>query len=227
MVFLLPVFQANRTMRDPSPEKVIQLCRKLHQQGFLAAGDGNVSYRDGDRIVITPAGVSKASLHPSTMATMDLGGEVISGLPSSEKLMHLTVYKHCPQAVAVVHAHPPHAIALSIARPDWAWLPEGAMSELVLAVGAVPVVPYARPSTTGMGDNLVPFLPGCRALILSRHGVLCWGQSLEEASQGVERLEHTAKILCLALQMGSITELPESEVEALRDMRITLGESIR
>lgn len=206
--------------------RVVEICRELHRQGFLAAADGNVSFRDGERIHITPSGVAKASIHGGDLAEIDLAGNVVSGRPSSERLMHLTVYRHCEKAAAVVHAHPPHAIAVSVARPDWQWLPGGALSELILAVGAVPIVPYARPSTPQLGENLIPFLPQCRAMILSRHGVICWGESLEEAFHGVERIEHAAKVLCLALQMGGITELPREEIEALRDMRKKLGDKI-
>src|SRR3712207_7111458 len=36
-----------------------------------------------------------------------------AGNPSSERLMHLAVYDRCPKARAVVHAHPPTAIAWS------------------------------------------------------------------------------------------------------------------
>jgi L-fuculose-phosphate aldolase len=55
--------------------------------------------------------------------------------------MHLTVYQNCPEARAVVHAHPPHAIAWSIARPDLQYLPADSISELILAVGDIPFVP--------------------------------------------------------------------------------------
>ena len=214
-------------MKDPSPEKLVDVCARLHRQGFLAAADGNVSYRDGEQVLMTPSGVAKAALGASDLARLTLSGAVLAGSPSSEKLMHLAVYRHCDRAAAVVHAHPPHAIALSIARPAMAWLPDGALSELVLSVGAVPVVPYARPSTAEMGERLTPFLPERRALILARHGVLCWGESLEEAYQGVERLEHACKVLCLTIQMGGYSELSDDEVAALRLMRRELGERIR
>ncbi len=212
---------------DPEQtDLLIDICRSLHRQGFLAAADGNLSYRYGERIHITPSGVAKSAIKPADMAEIDLQGAVLRGKPSSEKLMHLAIYQHCPQARAVVHAHPPHPIALSVAKPELRWLPEGALSELILAVGAVPIVPYARPSTVQLGDNLLPYLPHHRALILSRHGVICWGETLAEAYHGVERLEHAAKVLCLALQMGGISELPDDEIAALKAMREKIGQRI-
>ena len=216
-----------QTDNDPRAAQVVALCRDLHDRGYLAAADGNVSYRAGDRLFITPSGVAKAAMAPEDIAEMAFDGAVIAGKPSSERFLHLAIYRHCPGAKAVIHAHPPRAIALTIARPDLRWLPEGAMSELILAAGRVPVVPYARPGTPALADSVVPFLPEHRALILSRHGVICWGEDLEEALYGVERLEHAATILCLALQMGGITELPDEEVQALRELRQQLGDRIR
>jgi L-fuculose-phosphate aldolase len=63
-------------------------------------------------------------------------------------------------------------------------------------------------------------------MILARHGALAWGESLEEAYNGLERLEHSAQILATALQLGGLTRLPEFEVSALRELRRQLGERI-
>ena len=218
----------NEQLNQENSQKqaIVETCQKLHEKGYLAAADGNVSIRLDDRILITPSGVAKTSIGSDDMAELNVEGTVTAGRPSSERLMHLTVYRHCPAARAVVHAHPPHAIAWSIARPDLQWLPAGALSELILAVGAVPVVPYARPTTPQLGDNLIPYLPAHRALIMSRHGVICWGESLEEAYHGVERLEHAAQVLALAQQMGGVSQLPDDEIDALRQMRRQLGEKI-
>jgi L-fuculose-phosphate aldolase len=137
--------------------------------------------------------------------------------------MHLEVYKQCPEAVAVVHAHPPTAIAWSVAFPDLKELPANCLSEVILATGSIPFVPYARPGQLEMGTHLIPFLPQHRALILARHGALTWGQSLDEAWMGMERIEHSAQILAEAQKLGGLSELPESEVFALKEMRQKLG----
>lgn len=137
--------------------------------------------------------------------------------------MHLEVYKRCPEARAVVHAHPPTAIAWSVARPELRELPANCLSEVILAAGSIPFVPYARPGTKGMGDVLQPFLPERRVMILSRHGALSWGEDLEEAYNGMERLEHSAQILKNAADLGVLTELPAEEVAVLKEMRKKMG----
>lgn len=208
-------------------EKIQAVCKRLWDRNMLASADGNVSVRlDDDCILITPSGVSKAFMSPSEICIITLDGKVIKGKPSSERSMHLQVYRRCPQAKAVVHAHPPHAIAWSIAKPELTELPAECMSELILAAGRIPFAPYARPGTEAMGEVLNEFLPQSRLMILSRHGGLAWGESLEEAANGMERLEHSAEILFLAEKLGGLSSLPQEEVQALRDMRLKLGEKL-
>lgn len=205
-------------------EEILQVCQWLHAKNFLAAADGNVSYRiSDDEILITPRGKLKSKIQTDEIAVINLKGEVLSGEPSSERLMHLEVFRRCPQARAVVHAHPPCSIAWSVARPELNELPAQNLSELILAVGSVPIVPYAQPSTKEMGTNLHPFLPDSRAMILARHGVLCWGEDLLEAYAGVERLEHAAQVLLYAEQLGGASEMPQDEVEKLRAQRKEIG----
>ncbi len=198
--------------------------RRLHDRNLLAAADGNVSaLLDDGRIAITPSGVAKARLQPGDLAYLSRDGRIVAGRPSTERLMHLAVYRLCPEARAVVHAHPPTAIAWSLARPDLACLPSEALPEVILAAGTIPFVPYARPGTAAMGEVLAPFLPAHRLLVLSRHGALAWGETLEEAYNGIERLEHACQILKAAQELGGAKPLPEAEVEALRQARAQGG----
>lgn len=207
--------------------KIISICQKLHERNLLAAADGNISLRLPDNtIMITPSGKSKVDLKPEEMAVVDLEGNTLSGNPSSEKSMHLKVYNERPEAQAVVHAHPPTAIAWTVGQPELKFLPAECLSELILAVGALPIVPYARPGTENMGDVLVPYLSDYRALILARHGALSWGESIEEAHRGMERIEHVSEILYKAKLLGGLSTLPSDEVEHLREMRKKLGPTI-
>lgn len=207
--------------------EIISACQRIYQRNMLAAADGNVSARlDSERILITPSGKAKAFIKPEDMAIINLEGEVLHGNPSGERIMHLEVYKRCPQAQAVVHAHPPHAIAWSVAHPELKELPAKCLSEVILACGSIPFVQYARPTTKQMAERLEEFLPKHRALILSRHGALAWGETLDEATNGMERIEHSSQILWIAKQLGTLTELPKEEVDVLYQMREKLGERL-
>ena len=208
-------------------EEIITIAQRLHQKNMLAAADGNIScHVNENTVLITPSGIAKAFMKPETMALITLDNQIQQGKASSEKLMHLEVYRHCPKAKAVVHAHPPTAIAWSIAKPDLKFLPSHALSEVILSCGDIPFVPYARPGTQAMGDNLKHFLPQYRAMILSRHGALAWGESLEEAWKGMERVEHSSEILWKAHTLGGLTYLPDEEISALRTMRQRIGDQL-
>ena len=205
----------------------IAACRSLHNQGLLAAADGNVSVRlENGRIAITPRGVPKASLRVEDFAMLELDGTILQGDPSSERLMHLAVYRNAPEAMAVVHAHPVTAIAWSLAHPEAKELPSDSLPEVILAAGRIPLVPMAMPGTESMGGNLTPFLPAHRLMILARQGGLAWGGSIREAAGGIERLEQVAKILLAAEAFGGAKPLAESEIASLRALRAKLGPEI-
>ncbi len=207
--------------------QILEICKRLYGQGWLAACDGNVSLRMSDeKILVTPSARPKAYISADEIAVVNLAGDIISGKPSSEVKMHLAVYRNAEKAKAVVHSHPPVSTAWTIANPEMDELPCNSCSELILALGKVPFVPYARPGTKTMGDNLVPFLPKRRVLVLRNHGALTWGEDIEEAYFGTERLEHAAKLLMYAKNIGGIPELPAKEIAELEALRETLGERI-
>lgn len=191
---------------------------------MLSAADGNLSFRvSDDKILITPTSRPKAFIDDSEIAVITLDNQILHGSPSSERLMHLEVYKKSPLAKCVVHAHPPTAIAWSIAHPNLKQLPSESLSEVILAAGRIPFIPYSRPGTLEMGTVIHPYLPEHRVVILSRHGALSWGESIEEAYMGMERIEHSAVILKTAMDLGGIESLYANEVNELYKLREKIG----
>lgn len=204
-------------------DRIIQVCQRLYQRNMLAAADGNVSLKVDAGILITPSGQSKAFIGPQDICLITQENEILYGQPSSERLMHLAVYNQVEEARAVVHAHPPTAIAWSVAFPKDKFLPNNCLSEIILATGQIPIIEYARPGTSAMGEVLSGFVQDHKVMILSRHGGLCWGDSLQEAAMGMERLEHCAEILYRAKNLGTLTYLDPEEVEALKQLRKQIG----
>jgi len=140
--------------------------------------------------------------------------------------MHLAIYRAVPEAKAIVHAHPPTAIAWSLAQPDLKELPSEGLPEVILAAGRIPIVPMAMPGTEAMGTNLLPYLPEHRLMILARHGGLCWGEHMNEAAGGMERLEQVAVILWKAETLGGAKPLSGFELEELQALRSRIGPRI-
>ncbi len=205
--------------------QIIEICKRLHTRNMLSAADGNISYRvSPTEILITPSGIAKAFMKLSDMAVVTIDNQIIHGNPSTERLMHLEVFNTCSKAKAVVHAHPVTAIAWSIAKPNLEKLPSDCLSEVILATGDIPFADYARPGTQAMGDVLKKFLPQHRALILRRHGAITWGESLDEAYRGMERIENSAQILMAAEQLGGLNPLPDEEIKYLYELRKKIGD---
>jgi L-fuculose-phosphate aldolase len=206
-------------------EEIIKTATMLHHKNMLAACDGNISYRNDDNtILITPSGKPKFLLVEDDIAVVDIDGNVVKGKPSSEMLMHLEVYKMRADVRAVIHAHPPTAVAYSIAHPDAQEIPGKSFSELILAVGKLPIVPFQMPGSLEMGTALHPFIKNHKVMVLARHGALSFGEDLIEAYNGMERLEHSCEILLKAQSFGAVTELDEQTIDELHAMRKKIGD---
>jgi L-fuculose-phosphate aldolase len=200
--------------------QLVETARRVAEQGLARSSDGNLSIRlRDDKILITPSGAYKAALKPEAIILVDLAGNVIrpqsDKKPSTELSMHLAVYRHRADVEAVIHAHPPYATALTIAGLPF---PGELVPEAVVALGEVPVVPYATPGSPQLGEQLIPFLPHHDTLLLDHHGSLCLGKTLEDALLKLERLEAVAQLYYLASGMGKIVPIPPEELDRLREI---------
>src|SRR5215510_3380738 len=100
-------------------EQICEIGRRLYNKGFAAANDGNITVRLNDKeILCTPTMISKGFMKPDDVCKVDYEGKQLAGKRkrSSEILLHLSVYKHRPDVMAVVHCHPPHATAFAVAH---------------------------------------------------------------------------------------------------------------
>ncbi len=194
---------------------------KLYEQGLIAATEGNFSVRlDENRILATPSGLCKGDMQEDDLVIIDSQGNHLHGerRVSSEILMHLEVYRHRPDAQAVVHAHPPICIALMLAGKG---LDQPVLAENVILMGKVPIAPYARPSTPEVPASIRALIQLTDFLLLDRHGSLTIGASLQEAFYKLEMMEHTAQSYLAALQIGQVQALPAAEIKALNELRVS------
>lgn len=194
---------------------IVRVCGWMYQKGFIASSEGNVSVRlESELILITPKGVHKGFLHPEHLVVADLEGRIINGTvqPSSEISLHLAVYRERLDVQAVIHAHPTTAVACTLAGLS---LADGALPEVITALGAIPTAPYVTPGTPEVGTAVRPLIRHFDAVMLARHGSVTVGLDPQDAYSKLEMLEHAAQILFLARLLGPITPLPQEEVVRL------------
>ena len=204
-------------------KEIVEVCRHIYEKGFVAANDGNVSVllEDG-RVLITPTGVSKGFINPEDLAVVNLEGEVLSEehRPSSELPMHLYIYKNRPDVRAVVHAHPLYSTGFAVAGIP---LDKNVLAEVVLTLGAVPLVEYGTPSTDELPTAMGEYIRRADAFLLANHGVVTIGRNLLETFWKLERVEHFAQISFIARLLGGERLLSREEVEKLTQLRRKLG----
>ena len=168
---------------------------------MISAGEGNLSAQlDDGSLLITPSGRRKDELAPDDLLIAPMvapAGEAFaagSPRPSSDLAIHRAAYAARADIRAVVHAHLPASMGLTLAGevPDPQALPETAHF--------IPRLPYLPFRTMGsaalaadvaaaLSDGPEP-LPG--AVLLERHGAVAVGTSLDQA---VDRLE-LVEVLC-------------------------------
>ena len=201
---------------EPSGRGIVQVCRRLYERGLVAGPDGNVSVRlDEESILVTPSGLSKVDVTLDDLVIVNLDGKVLDGRrsPSSELAMHLRIYRRRDDVRAVVHAHPPTATGFAVAGESFM---APVLPEVILQMGAVPLVPYAIPGTEELPDAMEPFLAAHNAFLLANHGATTVGQTLVAAHQRMESLEHAARILLAARTVGRVNELTTADANRLR-----------
>ena len=100
-------------------EAVIETCLKMNEEGINQGTSGNVSVRTPEGFLITASGIPYHKMKPEHVVEMDLdGGYVGEYLPSTEWRMHMDIFKHRPEANAIVHTHSIYATALACLRKD-------------------------------------------------------------------------------------------------------------
>lgn len=207
--------QTERKYRD----EIVRYGRMLHEHGFVAAMDGNLSVRlRDDHILVTPTCVSKGAMKAGDMVIVDSEGNRVSGRRNvtSEIGMHLLIYGMRPDVRAIVHAHPPTATGFAAAGIP---LTEPLVCEVVMGLGCIPLARYGTPGTSELAQTLEPYVPDYDAILMSNHGVVTYGDTLEHAYMKMETVEHFAQISLVTHLLGRQQPLKDEALDKLLEAR--------
>lgn len=203
-------------------QAIVEYGRRMYERGLVAATDGNLSARlPGDRFLVTPSGSCLGELTTDGLVTVAAQGRPIgSGRPTSELAVHLAVYAARPDVHAVVHAHPPYANAFSFAGRE---LDPCVIPEVVIGLGRIPTTPYATPASPEGAGVVRELIGRFDALLLARHGSVTVGPDVRDAYLKLEKVEHAAKVLFLARQLGAVHALSPDELTRLAGVATHYG----
>ena len=192
--------------------------RSLYDRGYAHGSTGNISVRVDDAILVTPTGSSLGRLDPARLAKVAPDGTLLGGdPPSKEAFLHLAMYAARPTARAIVHLHCTCAVAVSCLVHDD---PSNVFPPLtayhVMRIGALPLIPYFRPGDLALAKAVGALATTHRAVLLANHGPVVSGRSLDEAIDGAEELEQTARlaIMLAGREVQALTAAQVADVEA-------------
>ena len=194
---------------------IIEAGRRLGAKGLVVAAEGNISIRiAADRILVTSAGRRKDSLTADDLVSVWLDPEhdevaTEAPRPTSDIAIHRAIYLARPDVSAVIHAHIPVAMALTLAglAPDPRSLPETA-----LLLPRLPIVPFATPGSTELAERVADTL--CQpsdgtadsivnAVLLERHGAIAVGPDLITAGDRIELVDVLCRVHRDAILLGA------------------------
>jgi len=168
--------------------------RDLFTRGLVSSSSGNLSIRLGDRIVITRRGSNLGCLEENDLIETGLSkNDRHTPLASVELPVHRTIYQETP-ALAIVHAHSPHAVALSLTETEI--IPSD--TDGLSIANRLPVVGWhmeVKPG--GLADIIAQALKQCRIVMVHGHGSFAIGQLLEESHNYTTTLEESCRVICL------------------------------
>jgi len=191
-------------------KQIIEYAQKLNSTNLSPLRSGNVSIRvthdNVEGFLITPSGKRYETLVPEDIVFLALK-EKYDNLkmfnsslnPSSEWRFHQDIYLKKKEAKAIVHAHSPHATAVS-AHGE----PIPAFHYMIALAGGddIKCAEYATFGTSELSINILKALENRKACLMSNHGQITFGVNLKQAFELAEEVENICHQYIITLKIG-------------------------
>jgi L-fuculose-phosphate aldolase len=188
--------------------------RAIGASGMVVGSAGNLSVRDGDRLLITPRGAELDAVDPLDLVDVSLADGAVAAdharasRPSSETPLHRSIYATCG-AGAIVHTHAHYCTVLSTLVDE---LP--AIHYVITAFGGpVRVARYETFGTDALADSVCEALHDRRGALMANHGAVVAGRDIEHAVALAIQLEWLASIHYHALCAGTPRTLSADQLD--------------
>lgn len=206
---------------------VIKAGLMLLEKGLVSRTWGNISARISDtEFIISPSGRSYEDLQPEELVKCKIEDCSYEGniKPSSERGIHADSYRLRPGINFVIHTHQFYATVVGTAGED-------------LKDPFVPCAAYGMPSTAKLRRNVETQLiwhPETNAVLMTRHGALCLGETMEETFEIAESLEEQCRSIYLEVcgkydgnEIKAVSNYGKTLYPAIDDLAQIAGVSIR
>jgi len=198
-------------------KEVIKYSIKLNTTNLSPLRSGNISVRSIENNVegflITPSGKKYDTLKEEDIVFVSSDGNHDTNLkPSSEWRFHKDIYLKKAEAKAIVHAHSPHATAVSAHGKD---IP--AFHYMIALAGgdSIKCAKYATFGTQELSNNIINALENRKACLMSNHGQVAFGENLESTFELAEELENICHQYINTIKLGEPKILSSSEMDVI------------
>lgn len=195
---------------------ILEIGEKLYKGGFAHGISGNISFRQNGQIFITATGTCLGEMTETDIVILDEEGNIIGNnniKPSSEKMMHVEIYKNRPEINSIIHAHPTYCTALAVSGETN--LPAILAEPVVMFGNSIPIVKYETPSTIELAKSVAKFFEKNDAVLMANHGATVCGRDLKETFYKLETLEFYSKVYLFSGLLGKRSVLPEEKIQEL------------
>lgn len=193
-------------------ENLLAITLELAELGLNKGTSGNASIRCVDGFLVTPSGMSIKEMMPDSMVHMRFDGsfeQIKLNKPSSEWRFHRDIFLNRPEVNAIIHTHSMFASTLSTFRRD---MPAFHYMIALCGGDSIRCAPYALFGTQQLSDNAIIALQDRKACLLSNHGMIAVGETLEKALSIAQEVETLCEQYLHALQVGKPHILTQQEM---------------
>lgn len=201
-------------------DQICTVMKQIYDRGLTSLTGGNLSMMDEEGIIwVSPSGIDKGKLNREDIVKLLPDGSV-EGIhkPTSEYGIHKKIYDVCPGMKAVLHAHSPALVSLSIAHQS----PDTFLTLASLETCDNPgVAEYATPGTMDLAEEVGRvFEAGHEAVVLKNHAAFVGSRiDLFDGMKRLEQLEMTSRLQLCTGVVGRGKRLDRGAVHAYRESR--------
>lgn len=199
-------------------KKIIEYGKLCGEKNYTPGYSGNISARYKDGMLITTSGSSNGYLSENEIVYTDFEGKSLEDgkKPSSEKFLHIEIYKKRPDISYIIHVHAPYLSSFASAGKD---LMAPIMAENVFYFGGIPLADYALPSTMELVENTVKFFDKFDAVLMANHGFVVASKTIEDAYMKLELAESYAQVVLNTYLLGGAKLLSNSQADEILALR--------